>query len=155
MRSVLFSKCLTRHLVLEHRLRQQLLQARVLDLQGLQALRVRDVHPAEIAAPQIEARVRKAMPTTQLFDWHSAVGFLQKADDLLLAKPLLHVQPPPRGSDSKPFRYSKSAGRRRTPSKELSKGMRPDGPRGRPITECDRKSGALQQIGSPCSQGTK
>ena len=35
-------------------------------LQGLQTLRIRHIHPAELAAPEVEARVREPVLTAQL-----------------------------------------------------------------------------------------
>ena len=53
MRSPLFSQDLAGYLLLKYGLGQQLLQARVLDLQSLEPFSIGDVHAAELAAPEV------------------------------------------------------------------------------------------------------
>ncbi len=53
MRSALFSQDLAGYLLLKYGLGQQLLQARVLDLQSLEPFSIGDVHAAELAAPKL------------------------------------------------------------------------------------------------------
>src|ERR1700728_2293640 len=79
-----FPQRFTRHLVLEHRLGQQLLQSSVLRLQRLQTLGIRHVHPAEFAAPQVVARLREAVLAAQLLHRHAFIRFPQEPDDLFL-----------------------------------------------------------------------
>src|SRR5579864_1498942 len=93
-RSPFFSKCLPRHFVLEHRLRQQLLQLRVLRLERFEALGVRHIHPAELAAPEVIARLGEAVLAAQLLHRDTSIAFAQEPDDLFFAESLLHVQPP-------------------------------------------------------------
>ena len=69
MRSPLFSQSLFRDLVLQHGFGQQALEATILGFQLLEPLGIRDRHAAELAAPQVVARFREAMPAAQLCHW--------------------------------------------------------------------------------------
>lgn len=54
------------------------------------------VCPAELAAPEVVAGLREAVPAAQFFDWRSGVGFglARACNDLLFGETLFHVQPP-------------------------------------------------------------
>ena len=51
-------------------------------------------HPAVVTAPEVEARLREPVPSTQVLDRYSGVRLTQEPDDLLVSIPLLHVQSP-------------------------------------------------------------
>jgi len=80
---------------IEHRLRQQLLELRVLGLELAELAHVRYLHPAVAAAPVVESRITESVLATQILHLHPGLGLLQDPDDLLLRKPrLLHVRFP-------------------------------------------------------------
>ena len=54
------------------------------EFQRLQTLRIRHVHPAELAPPEVIARLREAVLAAQLFHRHTLIRFPQEPDDLLL-----------------------------------------------------------------------
>jgi hypothetical protein len=89
-----FSQYLAGHLPFEHGLGQQILELGVLGFERLQALGVRDIETAELAAPQVIAGLRKPMTAAQILDGHPGIGLAQKTNDLLFGKTLLHVQSP-------------------------------------------------------------
>lgn len=53
-------------------------------------LSVRGAHPAGLAAPELVAGLREALPAAELLDRQSGFGFTQEANDLLFSKTLLH-----------------------------------------------------------------
>jgi hypothetical protein len=69
--------------VVQHRLGQQLLQTRVLVLQSLQALRLRDFKPAILGHPLQEGASADAMPTAHIRRPLTSLLLLQNANDLL------------------------------------------------------------------------
>jgi hypothetical protein len=73
----------------EHRLRQQLLQAPVLALEALQALRVRRAHPPKLRFPAIEGLLADPVSAADLGRRRLALLLAQHADDLRLAEPAL------------------------------------------------------------------
>jgi len=77
----------------EHRLRQQLLQLRVLTLDLTELASVGRFHPAERATPFIKRRVAKPVLAAQILHRHAALGLLQKSNDLLVCKSTFHVRP--------------------------------------------------------------
>ena len=56
----------------------------VLRLQRLQTPRIRHVHPAELAAPEVVARLREAVLAAQLLHRHALIRLPQEPDDLFL-----------------------------------------------------------------------
>ncbi|KOT20483.1 hypothetical protein DM52_1567 [Burkholderia mallei] len=48
--------------------------------------------PPNFRAPGVERRVTEPMLPAQFLDRHTGLGFLQKPDDLLFRKALLHVR---------------------------------------------------------------
>lgn len=94
VRSALFSQGLFGDLILQEGFGQQLLQPSILGFQLLQALGVRETHPAKLAAPEVLTRFREGMLAAQLHNRHPGLRFLQEADDLLFSESLLHVQSP-------------------------------------------------------------
>ena len=92
-----FSKRLFGYFVLQQRIRQQLLQPRVLHFQRLQAFGVGDVRTTVLAPPEVVTRLREPVLAAQLLQRDALIRFPQKSDDLLFRKSLLHVQPPGRG----------------------------------------------------------
>lgn len=79
------------------RVGQQPLELAVLGLLFLKPPFVRDIHPAVLVPPDVEARLGELVPAAQLLHRHTALGFLQKPNDLLFRIGLLHVQPPGQG----------------------------------------------------------
>src|SRR5256714_12262650 len=59
---------------------------RVLVLQRLQPLGLRDLHPAELRFPFVEAGVADAVLATQIGDRNAGLVLLQNPDDLLFRK---------------------------------------------------------------------
>src|SRR5687768_6043558 len=90
VRSPLFSQHLTGHLDFQVRLREQLLESGVFGLELLQALRVGDAHAAELAPPQVVARLREPVLSAQVLHGYPRIGLPQEAHDLTFRKPLLH-----------------------------------------------------------------
>ena len=76
-----FSQGFFRHLVFQHRF-------------GQQALGIRHAHAAELAAPQVVAGLREAVPAAQLGYCQARFRFPQEANDLFFRKSLLHLQSP-------------------------------------------------------------
>src|ERR1700716_3578979 len=77
----LSQKVLQRRIV-QHGVGQQPLQPRVLVLQRLQPLGLRDVHPAEPRCPFVNAGVADAMLAAQIGDRNAGLMLLQNPDDL-------------------------------------------------------------------------
>lgn len=77
MRLPLFSQRLTAQPVLQHRLGQQLLQPRVLRLERFEPLRIRHIHAAVLASPEVIARLREPVATAQILDRYTALRFTE------------------------------------------------------------------------------
>nr|BAH89853.1 UDP-glucose pyrophosphorylase [uncultured bacterium] len=85
--SEVFCQHLTQRRHIHHRLRQKLLQARILLLQRLQPLGLRHLHAAILLAPGVKGRVGYPVFAAQLTGRHASLMLLQNADDLFLRKP--------------------------------------------------------------------
>lgn len=89
-----FSQGLAGDFDLQHRLGEHFRQSGVFGFKLLQVLGIRHAYPAKFAAPEIVTGLRKAVPTAQLLDRKSGLGFAQKANDLFFSETLLYVQSP-------------------------------------------------------------
>src|SRR5690606_36793306 len=85
--SEVFSEHLAERRHVHHRLRQKLLQLRVLLLQRLQPLGLRHLHAAILLAPCVERRIGDAVLAAQLRRRQSRLMLFQDADDLLFREP--------------------------------------------------------------------
>src|SRR5215467_5160192 len=74
--------------IVEHGVRQKLLQPGVLALQPLQALGLRDLKPAVLGLPIVEARLANPVLAAQIGGLNSGLVLLQDRNDLLFRIPL-------------------------------------------------------------------
>jgi len=95
VRSPLYSQGFFRYLVLHHGLGQQPLQACVLRLKLLQGLGIRQIHTANLAAPEVLTSLREAVPAAS--NRQARFRITQEANDLFFGKSRLHVQSPVNG----------------------------------------------------------
>lgn len=72
--------------IVEHGIRQEPLQLRVLVLQRLQPLGLRYVHAAELGFPLLDAGVADAVLAAKLRDRRACLVLLQYADDLFVCE---------------------------------------------------------------------
>nr|GAJ37577.1 insertion element ISR1 hypothetical 30.8 kDa protein A [Bradyrhizobium sp. DOA9] len=72
--------------VVQHGVGQQPFQPRVLVLQRLQPLGLRDLHPTELGFPFVDAGVANAMLAAQIGDRYAGLMLLQNPDDLFFRK---------------------------------------------------------------------
>src|SRR4030081_2064671 len=72
--------------IVQHGVGQQPFEARVLALQRLQPLGLRDVHPAELRFPFVDTGVADAMLAAQIGDRNAGLVLLQNPDDLFFRK---------------------------------------------------------------------
>ena len=92
VRSPLLSEGFLGDLVLEHRLGQELFQPRVLGFKLLEALGLRDIHAAKLAAPEVIAGFGESVLAAQFGYGHAGFCFAQEANDLFFGESFLHVQ---------------------------------------------------------------
>src|SRR5579863_4430944 len=96
--SPLSGRDVLQHRHIQHRLRQQLLQLRVLLLELLQAPDVRNAHAAKLRLPGIERRLRYAVLAAHLAHLQASLLLAQNANDLFFREPAsLHPSVPPQG----------------------------------------------------------
>lgn len=79
---------------IQYRFGQQLLELRILRFQIPQSLRIRHAHATEFGAPHVKRGVAKAVLAAQFSDRDTAVGLLEKSNNLFIGKSLLHVRSP-------------------------------------------------------------
>src|SRR4029077_11999699 len=72
--------------IVQHRVSQQPLQPRVLVLQRLQPLGLRDLQAAKLGLPFVDASITDAMLAAQIGDRNAGLMLLQNSDDLLFRK---------------------------------------------------------------------
>jgi hypothetical protein len=72
--------------VVQHGISQQPFQPRVLILERLQPLGLRDFRPTELGLPFVDARVADATLAAQIGDRNAGLMLLQDSDDLLFRK---------------------------------------------------------------------
>jgi hypothetical protein len=86
----IFSQDLAGDLVFEQRVRQQLFQPVVFDLELFQPLRVRHAHAAELAAPEEITALGEPVLAAEIFHRQARIRFPQKPDDLCFRESLFH-----------------------------------------------------------------
>src|SRR5258705_13235189 len=87
--SEVFSDQILQGCIVQHLLRQQLLQTPVLVLQRPQTLRIRGFQTAKLGLPFEERRSADPVPPAQVLRLRSRLLFLQEANDLLFREPAL------------------------------------------------------------------
>jgi hypothetical protein len=90
-----FRRHVPKHGVVQHRVREQPLQPRVLVLERLQTARFGNLHAAEPRLPLVDGRRADAMPPADVRRRHPALLLAQDRDDLLLAEPRSPHRPSP------------------------------------------------------------
>src|SRR3954471_2330339 len=90
--SPLLSQEILQRRVVQHGIRQQPLQLRVLVLQCPQPPGLRDIHPTEFGFPFVDAGVADAVLAAEIGDRHPGLVLLQNPDDLFFRKTIaLHA----------------------------------------------------------------
>src|SRR5690606_6959001 len=84
--SPLLSQQILQRDVVQHRVRQQPLQPRILVLQSPQPLGLRQLHPAELGLPFVNAGVADTVLAAQIGDRNAGLVLFQNPDDLLVRK---------------------------------------------------------------------
>src|SRR3954451_19826512 len=90
--SPLLSQEILQRRVVQHGIRQQPLQLRVLVLQCPQPSGLRDIHPTEFGFPFVDTGVADAVLAAEIGDRHPGLVLLQNPDDLFFRKTIaLHA----------------------------------------------------------------